>query len=53
MGASLDSITTTMQAHPPRPPGPRTVTDRLEALLEEISDHDLGEPRPSPRVASR
>ena len=53
MGVGLESITEALQAQPPRPPGPRTVTDRLEALLEEISDHDFAEPHPSPRVASR
>jgi hypothetical protein len=37
MGASLDAITAALQAQPPRPAGPRTVTDRLEELLEEIS----------------
>jgi hypothetical protein len=49
MGASLDGIAAALQAQPPRPPGPRTVTDRLEALLEEISEHDFA----APRAASR
>jgi hypothetical protein len=37
MAANLEGITAALQAQPPRPAGPRTVTDRLEALLEEIS----------------
>jgi hypothetical protein len=51
MGTSLDTITTAMQTQPPRDPGPRSVTDKLEELLEEISDRDF-DPRPSTRAAT-
>lgn len=41
IGATLDGIVEAMRAQPPRTAAPHTVTDKLEQLLEEISDRPV------------